>query len=115
MARIINTTLYGHIVTVIEAAPSRDFRLPNGVLHIGVRPGWWVCESMGKEFPVKRKTAGGAVLAAPNRFAVIADRCLRPIRPQAAHKPTTRRTNQQHGCHQCQARSRWQHERRTRP
>ena len=83
LAYIIHPAMYGQLVTVIEAAPARDFRLPGGVLSIAGRPGDWVCESMGAEFATTHKTSGGALMTVLNRFAVIPDKCLRPIRPQS--------------------------------
>lgn len=68
------------LVSVIYAAPAEDFILPDG--HKAPRqtaePSW-VCEAMGSLFPVLAWEKGVS-RPALRRYAVIADRWLRPIR-----------------------------------
>lgn len=65
----------GALVSVLHAAPAADFRLPDGYMHDGCRPGLWVIESLGRDFDAPTSNGGRKT-----RFGVCADSCLRPIR-----------------------------------
>lgn len=81
LARVVHPTMYGHFVTVLEAAPNdKDFRLPDGQLHFPAGPNSWVCESLGPDFPALIKSNLFGVKPRMARFACIADKFLRPIR-----------------------------------
>ena len=68
------------LVLVMYAAPAEDFILPDGhkALRQSAEPSW-VCEAMGSLFPVLAWHKGVSSPAL-RRYAVIADRWLRPIR-----------------------------------
>ena len=68
------------LVAVMYAAPVDDFILPDGHKALRQTAGpAWVCEAMGSLFPVLAWEKGVS-RPALRRYAVIADRWLRPIR-----------------------------------
>jgi hypothetical protein len=84
IAVIVHTRFLGYPVSVLYAAPvGRDYTLPDGQKAIADwGPDLWVCESLGKLFPVKLKS-GRAVKSRAARYVAIEDRWLRPITPPA--------------------------------
>lgn len=69
------------LVSVLYRAQDHDFILPDGqkALRETAPHVAWVCEAMGAPFPVTR-WKDGTPTQALGRYAVIADRWLRPIR-----------------------------------
>lgn len=74
----LNPRTLGLPVTVLYAAPAyAGFRLPSGHSHAPVSEARWVCEAPR---PVECPIEGGGWRQ--DRFVVLPDDCLRPIRDQ---------------------------------
>lgn len=83
MAVIVRPTLrgpqlLGMVVTIMHAAPIRDFLLPDGFKQLNDRPNYWVVEFQRQiEAPM---LFGGFVGARLTRYGIAPDVALRPIR-----------------------------------
>ena len=73
--------MLGRFLTVLYAAPRHDHRLPDGMLHgPTLGDGRWVVEFQREiDAPIWYYRGG----TRRTRYAVVMDRCLRPIRPDA--------------------------------
>ena len=80
--------LLGMIVTVLHAAPQRDFRLPDGFWQFNDSPGYWVIELPRlMEVPILLRGAPGT---RPSRHGIAPDSAMRPIRNQPGADETLR-------------------------
>lgn len=77
---VASCPLYGALVSVLHAAPFMDFMLPDGHNHVGVAPGSWVVESLGKPFDAPCGRDGVTTRRRETRFGVCEDHQLRPLR-----------------------------------
>jgi hypothetical protein len=73
--------LIGCFVEVLYQAPSGDFRLPDGCLHVGIQNHRWVVRFAHEiEAPIE---GSFGYCTRMTRYAPVPDWALRPIRPDA--------------------------------
>lgn len=80
LARIVHPSEYGRLVTVMYAAPTEPYVLPDGAKAMPARPGAWVCQMLGGAVRAPVYENGSLDHYRLARYVAINDRWLRPIR-----------------------------------